>query len=363
MQDSIDRSSQKKNVYHRIEFRVFKMCKNNWIGCIRLGFLGLLFAVTAALGADESANKVGDNFYDNVSDNANDNVSDNDDKLILENVVGSVYAIVGPLGNRTAVNLGNNATFGFVVTEEGVVLVDPGGTYKGAKRIHEVIASVTDKPVRYVVNTGGQDHRWLGNDYFQRLGAKVIASNTAVADQKNRLKDIYFMLSNTAGEAAMQGTVERYADIRFDERYEFSLGGVEFHVVHPGAAHSPGDAYVWLPEYKVVFSGDIIYVERLLSLMAFSSSKAWIRAFSALEALQPEHVVPGHGKPTTLEAARQSTLDYLTMLREEVGDFMDQGGVIQDVSRIDQSRFQHLENYELLKGRNVQHVYQEMEWE
>ena len=297
------------------------------------------------------------------SDDAKSLSVENDGKLFLEKVVDNVYAIVGPLGNRTAANLGNNATFGFVVTAEGVVLVDPGGTYKGAQRIHEVITSVTDKPIKFVINTGGQDHRWLGNDYFQRLGAKVIASETAVADQKSRRKDIYFMLSNTAGDKAMEGTVDSHADIRFDKRYDFSLGGMQFEVVHPGAAHSPGDAYVWLPAQKVVFSGDIIYMDRLLSLMAFSNSRAWLQAFNAVEALQPERVIPGHGKPTTLEAARQSTYNYLSLLRDKVGEFMEEGGVIQDVTSIDQSQFKHLENYDLLKGRNAQQVYQEMEWE
>ena len=313
----------------------------------RLFFLSFFFYTVPSQSADEAAPKA----------------AKNDDKLLLEKVVDNVYAIVGPLGNRTPDNLGNNATFGFVVTKEGVVLIDPGGTYKGAQRIHEVIKSVTDKPIKFVINTGGQDHRWLGNDYFQRLGAKVIASKHAVADQQNRLKDIFFMLSNTAGDKAMEGTVETYADIQFDQRHEFSLGEFRFEIVHPSAAHSPGDAYVWLPQQKVVFSGDIIYMERLLSLMAFSSSKDWMQAFKAVEALQPEYVVPGHGKPTTLTAAKQSTYEYLSMLRNKVGEFMDDGGVIQDVHKIDQSQFQHLENYELLKGRNVQQVYQEMEWE
>jgi len=107
-----------------------------------------------------------------------------DDKLILHQVTGNVYGIEGPLRDRTARNLGNNATFGFVVTTKGVVVVDPGGTNKGAKRIHEIIRSVTGKPVMFVINTGGQDHRWLGNDYFKKQGATVIASAEAVRDQK-----------------------------------------------------------------------------------------------------------------------------------------------------------------------------------
>lgn len=290
-------------------------------------------------------------------------ISEDDDKLLLEQVTENVYAIVGPLGNRSANNHGNNATFGFVVTSEGVLLIDPGGTYKGAAKIHDVVKSVTDQPIKYVVNTGGQDHRWLGNDYFKRTGAKVIASKAAVADQGARLNDILIRLSNTAGDEVLEGTVESFADIQFDTGYTLNLGGVEFQIIHPGPAHSPGDAYVWLPGQRVVFSGDIIYMDRMLSLMSISVSKSWASAFESIESLQPRHIIPGHGWPTTLAEARASTYLYLTTLRSKIGDFIDAGGEIHDVGSIDQSQFEFLENYAQLKGRNAQQVFQEMEWE
>ena len=85
----------------------------------------------------------------------------------------NVYAIVGELSNRSPKNLGNNATFGVVITDKGVVLIDSGATFKGAERIHQVIKSITDKPITMVINSGGQDHRWLGNGYFKKLGAKI----------------------------------------------------------------------------------------------------------------------------------------------------------------------------------------------
>lgn len=286
-----------------------------------------------------------------------------DDKLHLHKVVENVYAIVGPLGNRSPENLGNNATFGFVVTSEGIVVVDPGGTYLGAKKIHDVIKGISRLPVKYVINTGGQDHRWLGNDYFKKQGAKVIASKAAVADQKARLKDTLFRLGNTAGDKAMEGTVESYADITFDNQYKFTLGGIEFDIHHAGAAHSPGDSFVRLPQYDVIFSGDVVYLERLLSVMSFSNSKNWVSVFEKLASFNPKYIVPGHGKPADLDQAREDTYGYLTMLRGKVSEFMDQGGVIQDVSKIDQSKYFYLENFDLLKGRNVQQVYQEIEWE
>lgn len=290
--------------------------------------------------------------------------TEQDAHLELMQVTENVYAIVGPLGNRSPANLGNNATFGFVVTAEGILVVDPGGTYLGAKRLHDVIKTVSDKPVKFVINTGGQDHRWLGNDYFKQLGAKVIASEAAVKDQKARIKDIMFRLANTAGDDSLKGTAEAYADITFSEVYKFEMGGDVFEVHHhKGGAHSPGDSFVWLPKQSVIFSGDVIYLERLLSVMSFSNSKSWVSAFEALAALNPQHIVPGHGKPATLQQARRDTYGYLTMLRDKVYKFMDDGGAIEDVSKIDQSQFSYLENFDLLKGRNVQQVYQEMEWE
>lgn len=289
--------------------------------------------------------------------------SENESRLELVEVVENVYAIVGPLGNRSPENLGNNATFGFVVTSEGIVVIDPGGTYLGAKKIHGVIKTVSDKPVKYVINTGGQDHRWLGNDYFKKLGATVLASQEAVNDQKSRFKDILFRLSNTAGDEALKGTEEAYADVVYEKDYSLQVGDTKFEIHHPGGAHSPGDSFVWLPQQSVIFTGDVVYLERLLSVMAFSNSKTWLAAFERIESYNPQHIVPGHGKPSTMMQAKRDTYGYLTMLRDKVNKFMDDGGVIQDVSKIDQSKYSYLVNFDLLKGRNIQQVYQEMEWE
>lgn len=288
---------------------------------------------------------------------------EHEDKLGLYKVTDIIYGIEGPLANRTAENLGNNATFGFVITSDGVVLVDPGGTYKGAHRIHEVIRSVTDEQVKYVINTGGQDHRWLGNDYFKKQGAKVIASTEAVADQKTRLNDILLRLSNTAGDEVLVGTEASYADITFDKEYKFNLGGTDFEIYHPGNAHSPGDSFVWLPEQKVIFTGDIAYTVRMLSMMSFSNSKSWVEAYEAMAAFKPDHVIPGHGKPTTLAVTDKDTYSYLTWLRKKITEFMDSGGGIEDVSQIDQSEFSYLSNYDSLKGRNAQKIYEEIEFE
>ena len=283
--------------------------------------------------------------------------------LELKQVDKNIYAIIGELGNRTPENLGNNATFGFVITSEGVVLIDSGGTYKGAAEIHALIKTVTDKPVKIVINTGGQDHRWLGNGYFKKLGARLIANSKAVADQKARTRDQFFMMGNMVGDAGLKNTDAVYAEETFDDILKFTFGNTEFELYHAGHAHTPGDSFVWLPQQRIVFSGDIVYVQRMIGINAESNSKSWVTAFETMAALDPRIVVPGHGHVTTLKDATAHTYDYLVFLRQAVSDFMDNGGGIENIGKLDQSSFSFLLNYEGLKGRNAQRVYEELEWE
>jgi glyoxylase-like metal-dependent hydrolase (beta-lactamase superfamily II) len=283
--------------------------------------------------------------------------------LTTHKLAENVYALVGPLTNRDARNLGNNANFGVVVTDEGVVLIDPGGTFRGAQMIEAAIRNLTDKPVTLVINTGGQDHRWLGNGYFKAKGARIIASERAVADQKARYRDQLIALATLVGAEGVEGTEAVYADEVFAEQTTLSLGKTRLEVRHAGPAHTPGDSFVWLPEQKILFSGDIVYMDRMLSIGPQSAHRSWIEAFDALAALEPEIVVAGHGDPATLTKATADSRDYLVFLREAVIDLMEGGGGIEEVGTIDQSQFSYLANYDELKGRNAQRVYEEIEWE
>jgi glyoxylase-like metal-dependent hydrolase (beta-lactamase superfamily II) len=286
-----------------------------------------------------------------------------DGELRLQKVTEDVYAIVGELGNRSADNLGNNATFGFVVTSEGVVLIDSGGTYQGAQKIDQLIKQVTDKPVVTVINSGGQDHRWLGNGYFKNQGAQIIASEAAVNDQKARTQDQFIGLGNLVGDKGFKGTDAVYAEKSFAQQFEFELGGTLFEIHHSGQAHTPGDSYIWLPQKKVMFTGDIVYVERMLGVGSQSNSKSWIGVYETMAAYQPRYLIPGHGQATDLSRANRDTYDYLVFLRQAVSDFMENGGDISEVGSVNQSGFNYLLNYELISGRNAQQVFTELEWE
>ena len=280
----------------------------------------------------------------------------------VQPVVDGVWAIEGPAEQRNAENLGNNATFGLIEYANGSVLVDAGGSYKGAEALHAVVQGLTDRPVTHVINTGGQDHRWIGNSYWMALGAEVIASTGAVADQQARQSMQETMLSTLMGDA-FAGTEPKMAGTTFDAEHTLDLDGRRIEIRHVGAAHTPGDSFVWLPEARVVFTGDIVYVGRVLGVMDFSDSRAWLDTFAAIEALEPLHLIPGHGPATDLATAQRDTRDYLQNLRDRMAVYIEEGGDIIGSVDVDQSEFSYLDQFDALAKRNAQAVFSAMEWE
>ncbi len=283
--------------------------------------------------------------------------------LQVYQVTENIYAFVGDLGQRSPENLGNNATFGLVVTSAGAVLIDSGGSRKGAVQIEKAIKTVTDKPVKYVINTGGQDHRWFGNEYFRSKGAEIISSVSALEDQEERTSIEYAVMAQLIGHNAISGTEPETAEITFEEKHVFKFGGVTFEIYALGGAHSAGDSFVWLPDQKTIFGGDIVFTERLLALREISSSGEWIKSFEALSQFKPAFVIPGHGKPTTMVQARKDTYDYLLYLRKTVKAHIDNQGALSTVIGIDQSKWQHMAFFKELSRRNAMAVYDEMEFE
>ena len=282
----------------------------------------------------------------------------------FERVADGVCAFIAATGARTATNEGLNANLGLVVTPAGALLMDSGATQEGARQIHEAVRRVTTQPVRWVINTGGQDHHWLGNDYFRAQGAELIAHAAAGADMRDRGNDQLQALRAVRGPKA-DGTVPTLPTRWLrgsDERLE--LGGVVVELKHRGGAHTPGDTIVWLPAQRVLFSGDVVYVDRLLGVLPMSRTKAWLDTFAAIEALNPERIVPGHGRVCSLDQARRETRDYLTALRAHMKRAVDEGvDMSAAIKSFDARPFVYLLNAAELMQGNASRVYLELERE
>jgi glyoxylase-like metal-dependent hydrolase (beta-lactamase superfamily II) len=141
------------------------------------------------------------------------------------------------------------------------------------------------------------------------------------------------------------------------------LGDFRIEVLWLGLAHSPGDIVVWLPDQKLVITGDMAFSERLLPIFEDTQTAEWLESWERFEALGALYVIPGHGHPTNMAQVRRYTKGYLLYLRGKVQELLDEGGDLQTSYEIDQSPYAHLHTFDELAKKNAGRLFEQMEFE
>lgn len=279
--------------------------------------------------------------------------------LTVDTLGNGVYALIGQTGARLHENFGLNANYGVIDTPEGTILIDSGASTVAAKLLESEARKLTGKPVKWVINTGVQDHRWLGNGYFAAQGAQIIALQRTTTTQARLGKGQIESLARELKEQ-MDGTIPAPAvQPLAGDTQTLTLGGRTLELRYFDHAHFAGDAVVWLPKEKILFSGDHIYVDRLLGILPESNAETWLKAFNQAIALQPVRIVPGHGRVCDVAQAQREAGDYLAFVVEGTKKFAeDMAGVDAAVGALkDAPAFKHLRNFDDLHRGNVNRAY------
>jgi glyoxylase-like metal-dependent hydrolase (beta-lactamase superfamily II) len=279
-----------------------------------------------------------------------------------QQVAGQVYAIVGPLGQRSEANAGLNANYGFVLTQSGVILIDSGASAYSAAMLERAVKDITHKPIRWVLNTGSQDHRWLGNGYFAKKGAEIYAMAGTVKTQQSSAQQQIDGLRRFVGDQ-LKDTQSFFAkQIQKTPEAALVIDGVRLQWIETNA-HYPGDTMIHLPEASITFAGDLVYVDRILGVLPQSNVRKAQTAFQRLAVLNPKHVVPGHGRVTDMAQAKRESGDYYDFLITTVGAAarnMDSIGETLD-KFANPPQFMHLENFAELHRANMNRVFVDFE--
>ena len=220
---------------------------------------------------------------------------------------------------------------GFIVTGEGVVVVDALASPREGEALLRTIREVTAQPVRWLVLTHHHPDHVFGAIVLRRAGAKVIAHpNTRT-------------LASEGGQDAMVADWVRVMGLDAMRGFEFAntpdrpvtgtdtlrLGGRTIVITHPGSAHTPGDLMVWLPKERVLFAGDVL-IEDGVTMVVDGSARALEHALDAIDRLAPRVVVPGHGTmPASPGALVAKTRAYITGLAADMRAAVEQGTPMQ----------------------------------
>lgn len=278
-------------------------------------------------------------------------------------VAPGVYSAIGATQPGTYENSGHNNNLSFIVGSDAVAVVNGGASNVLAEALHAQIRQITDRPVRYVLSENGQSHAVLGNHYWKQQGATLIGHAGAQHEVETRGFQMVESMRSYNREKAVNTAAVPF-DVVITDTYRLDLGDREIIAMEFGAAHSPGDISVVIPDANVILAGDMAFHVRMPPIFDDTDTGAWLESFDRF-ADYARHmiIVPGHGGPTDIATVTAGTKDYLVFLREAVQAVLDQGGSLQDAYQIDQSAFAHWHTYEELAARNAGRVFERMEFE
>jgi len=270
------------------------------------------------------------------------------DEPRLQRVADGVWAYIQPDGGWMVNNMG------LIAGSDGATSVDMTSTEQRSRAYLRAAAGATAGPIRRVVITHSHPDHCNGLSLLP--DAEVIAHRNVAEEWKAG-----HPLAPHIFEPFVQGDVgPRTPTVQFSDSVTLVSGGRCVEVRHPGApAHTSGDAYVWLPEERVLFTGDLVFNGGAPFALS-GSPRGWLTALEQMAALRPETVVPGHGEPGGPELL-EPVADYLRFLIDAAEDAHARGLTPLEAARaLDLGRFSGLLESERIAG-NLRRVFAELD--
>lgn len=265
------------------------------------------------------------------------------------------------MGSPQNQNFISNA--GFIVTSDSVVVVDALGAPALAERLLEAIATVTDKPVRTVILTHYHADHIYGLQVLKAAGAHIIA------DAAGR-EYLYAHAAEGRLEASRvelapwinQDTRIVEADEWISGRQERTFGGVKLQLLPAGPAHTPEDLAVFVPSDGVLYSGDVVFANRI-PYVGEADSRSWLDSLERLRGLNARVIVPGHGNASRdPQKDIDTTSRYLKYLRDSMRQAAEDLTPFEEAyAATDWSEFEKLPLFHEANHMNAYNTYLLME--
>lgn len=217
-------------------------------------------------------------------------------------------------------------TPGFVHTEEGVIMIDAPLIPKQAMDWRDQVEDeYPGEPLLFMINTDHHRGHALGNQYF--MPCQVIAHERAHKEMSGYTENFKERVRNSFKrepeiQAQLNNIVIIPPHITFTNRATMLYGGRQLELIFVGG-HTPATSLVWLPEEKLAFVGDIVWVDQH-PYMAQGNTLEWLRALELIRELGAERLVPGHG-PVCAPDATYRVGEYISFMRNRVRDYYLEG--------------------------------------
>ncbi len=235
------------------------------------------------------------------------------------------YMIEGPLGQPSPENQGFMNNPAFILTPEGVVVIDPGSSVQVGEMLLRQIRGVTEKPIIAVFNTHVHGDHWLANQAIKTAypeaiiyGHRKMLDRVAKGEGEEWLKIMHNMT-----QGATEGTRVVAPGHPLEHNDLITLGGIQFRILHVARAHSDTDLMIEVASEDLLFLGDNLLNGRL-GQMTHGTFRGNIEALDLALTSSVGQFIPGHGAIGGPEIAH-TYRNYLSTLRKQVTSLMEEG--------------------------------------
>ncbi|RWN69318.1 MAG: quinoprotein relay system zinc metallohydrolase 2 [Mesorhizobium sp.] len=281
----------------------------------------------------------------------------------LSKVADGVFAFQGVDELMNAANQGAISNLGVVVGTDAAAVIDSGGSLVEANALIAAIGEITNKPVRYLINTHMHPDHIFGNAAFREIGATIVGHHNLPRALEARGAFYLQSFRQQIGDALMKGVEIIPPTMLVDDRLQLDLGGRVLELRAWKAAHTDNDLTVLDSATRTLFAGDLVFVGSLPTLDG--SLLGWLRQMDALAATGAARVVPGHGPvpadwPEALTAERRYFEVLAGDIRKAIADGIPLSEAVKTASASERGNWHLFDDY---NERNATAAFAELEWE
>lgn len=278
-------------------------------------------------------------------------------KLQPQQIAENTWAVLGPNEEFTRTNGGHEINTAFIVTEEGVVVIDTGPSRLYGEALRSLIESITDQQVVRVFLTNHLPDRFLGSQAF--APGSVAALPQTIEQLKLVGPALLDNMYRLVGEA-MRGTELRLPQtVVQGEVEEFGSHRLRLLALH---GHTPGDLVILDEKTGVLFTGGVVFHGRTPTT-PFADLNDWQAELDRLETLDFRALVPSHGGIAVDRTPIRQTREYLNWLDQTFQQAASQGLHMNEVMRLSKPA-ELQQRWDLLREefpRTVVHLYPDYE--